>query len=1001
MHRKYGYINKSRETRKQSTSERTEPVFQEKRIKVQKPSKFLSYFSKILSFLLVLPFKILRWFFLGLVGLWRKKPKLSNKTGKVVRKRIFSIVLTLGILIIVGGTLYTVWLGKNLPDPDRLTDRQIAQSTKIYDRTGEHLLYEIFSDQKRTLVELENIPEQLINAVIATEDTEFYNHIGIRPFSIFRSIVYGLVGKGRIGSGASTLTQQLVKNAILSNERTISRKIKEILLSLQLEQRYSKQQILKIYFNEIPYGSTNYGVEAAAQSYFAKSVTDLDLEQIATLAGLPKAPSRYLRNNKRLKDRRDFVLERMVAEGYITREEADTAQATEPSLNQKITNIRAPHFVFYVREQLIEKYGEQMVDTGGLRVITTLDWDKQQIAEAAILEQSEDRFQEAEVNNAALVAIDPKNGQVLAHVGSLDFFNDEINGKFDVATQGLRQPGSSFKPIVYTAAFEKGFTPQTVLFDVETNFAVAGDDYEPKNYDLEEHGLVTMRKALQGSMNIPAVKTLYLVGSQKGVDFAERLGYSTLSQGDFGLSLVLGGGEVYLLEHVAAYGVFAANGVRHTPVSLLKVEDSKGDVLFEWKKQKGERVLDEKITATISNVLSDDSSRAFAFGAGGVLTLPDRPVAAKTGTTNSYVDAWTVGYTPSLVAGVWAGNTDNTPMKRGFGGSKVAAPIWNKFMRDALANTPTENFPNPPVAQITKPSLRGSNGGGILLLVDKVTGKLATSSTPENYIVERTYIPPHSLLHYVNKDDPQGPEPDDPSVDPQYQVWEDAIADWINRNKEKNPDWDVEFGDPPTEFDDVHSLELIPTLNVIFPSASSTLFSRQIDTDIRVSAPRGVTKVTYKINNRFVGTIREHPFNLNYYAADVEDGVHELIITVEDDIGNRLIREIPFTMKAGVEPPRVTWSEKSVRVRQELFPRVFFLNPFKLDEIKEVIIYKKQSGDSRTLLQTINNFTNLFNNQISFKWNTPPDTGSYELIAEAVSETGTRTSSKVVVEVLQ
>ncbi len=937
----------------------------------------------IVKYIVVGLYKIIAWVLITLWQLlsfvWQRRPRLNRRSKQVLRQKLGVLIIStiaIGFLFV---TILVAWVSKDLPDPDQLTDRKVAQSTKIYDRTGEHVLYEVFADQKRTLVDLEDIPQYLIDGVIATEDTKFYEHHGIRPLSILRAVVYGVFSSKQIG-GTSTLTQQLVKNAILTNERSYIRKLKEVILSIRLEQKYNKDQILKIYFNEIPYGSTNYGVESAAQSYFGKSVKDLALSESAVLAGLPKAPSSYLADLDKLKNRRDFVLERMFEEGYITREEADEAQSDTLEIKQRFENIQAPHFVLYVKKQLVETYGEQVVDTGGLRVITSLDWEKQQAAEKAV-EDNLEKLTEAEANNTALVAIDPETGQILALVGSRDFFDEEINGQFDVATLGKRQPGSSFKPIIYTAAFEKGYTPDTILFDVETNFAVSGKPYKPLNYDLQEHGPVTVRQALQGSLNIPAVKTLYLVGEQKGVEFAERLGYTTLGANNFGLSLVLGGGEVKLLEHVSAFGVFANEGIKQEPLSILKVEDTTGDILFEWKTTKGEKVLEKEITDTISSVLIDDEARAYAFGAGGILTLPDRKIAAKTGTTNGYVDAWTIGYTPSLVAGVWAGNTDNTPMKMGFGGSKVAAPIWNAFMREALKNTAPESFPEAPENTAEKPILRGSTGGGVTLQIDKVTGKLATSSTPEKYIEDRTYIPAHSILHYVLKDDPRGPTPENPADDPQYEIWEASIKDWVTRKQEEDPDWKISFEEPPTEYDDEHSLELIPTLEIVYPTNSSTLFSRQIDTDIRASAPRGVAKVTYRLDGRYVGVIKEHPFNLNYYADWMENGEHVLSVTVEDDIGNLLESEVGFTLEAGVEPPNISWVGGNQTIKESDFPRTFLINHFKLDEIKEVKIYKQKNG-SKVLLETISDFSNLFNNQIIFKWSETPEKGDWKLIAE-------------------
>jgi len=916
--------------------------------------------------------------------------KLFRKTRNSIKRRnlkkpILLTGLTLMVLGFLFATILVAWASKDLPDPDRLTDREVAQSTKIYDRTGEHLLYEIFADERRTIVELDDVPQHVIDGVIATEDTAFYEHKGIRPLSIIRSILVGAFTKKRIGSGASTLTQQLVKNAILSTERSYSRKIKEIILTIRLEQKYSKDQILKIYFNEIPYGSTNYGIESAAQSYFNKRVNELSLAESATLAGIPKAPSYYLNNPDALKERRDFVLRRMYDEGFITEDEKTTAQAEPLEIQQTFHDIQAPHFVLYVKEQLVQTYGEALVETGGLKVVTTLDWDKQEIAERVVGEDSEEALIAAEADNTSLLAMDPTTGQILSMVGSRDFFNDDIAGKFNVATLGKRQPGSSFKPIIYAASFEKGYTPDTILYDTLTNFAVTGKPYIPKNYDLTEHGPLTMRQALQGSLNIPAVKALYLVGDEDAIGFAKRLGYSTFEdENDFGLTLVLGGGEVKLIDHVAAFGVFANNGVKHDPVSILRVEDATGKILEEWKKQKGERVLESEITDTISNVLSDDEARSYMFGAGGILTLPGRPVAAKTGTTNNYVDAWTVGYTPSLVAGVWAGNTDNTPMKRGYGGSKVAAPMWNSFMKQALEGTSVESFPEAPENDAEKAVLKGSSGGGVTLMVDKVTGKIATSSTPEKYIEEQTFIQPHSILHYLKKDDPRGDPPKHPEDDLQYAVWEQGIKEWIERKKEEDPEWNMSFDEPPTEYDDIHSLELIPSLEIVYPYEGQILTSRQIDTDIRVTAPRGVSKVTYRLNGKYIDVVHNHPFNLNHFADNIDPGEHTLTIVVEDDVGNRLEEEVKFLLDANPIPAGVSFGANYENLSSDDFPLSITLNHHKLNEIEEVKLYYQKDGGESEFIAGTDDFSNLFNNQIILDWFNYPGSGDYTLIAQTI-----------------
>ncbi|MFA7314648.1 MAG: penicillin-binding protein [Candidatus Magasanikbacteria bacterium] len=931
----------------------------------------------------------------GYVGSHNKNKKDSDLKKKIKKIFIYSF-LFLTIFVFLFITILTAWVSKDLPDPNKLTDRQVAQSTKIYDRTGTHLLYEIFGDEKRTLVELDQIPKNLIDGLVATEDTTFYQHNGIRPLSIIRSIIVGIFTSQKIGSGASTLTQQLVKNAILTNEHSLLRKIKEAIMTLRLEQKYTKDQILKIYFNEIPYGSSNYGVESAAQSYFGKHTSELDLAQSATLAGLPKAPSTYLNNLEALKQRRNFVLKRMFEEGYITEDEKNKAQAEDLNIKPTYNNIEAPHFVLYVKEQLVTKYGETMVDTGGLKVITTLDWNKQEIAQKIMDDEADAILKSADANNTSLVAIDPKTGQILSMIGSRNFFDDSIDGQFNVATLGKRQPGSSFKPIIYAAGFQKGYTADTVLFDTITNFAVSGKPYIPKNYDLQERGPLTVRQALQGSLNIPAVKMMYLVGDKYAKDLAQKMGYTTLSDGNFGLSLVLGGGEVKLIEHTNAFAIFADRGYRHNLTSILKVEDSNGKIIEEWRKQKGEQILDTKIADTMSNILSDDPARAYVFGSNGILTLPGRPVAVKTGTTNSYVDAWTVGYTPSLVTGVWAGNTDNSPMTQGYGGSMVAAKIWNSFMQKALKDTPVEQFAPLPINDATKPVLRGSDGGKITLQIDKATGNLATSSTPPEYIEEKTFIQPHSILFYVKKDDPRGDPPENPEDDPQFSGWEKGIQDWITRNKEKNPDWNFSFDEPPTQYDTAHNLELIPSLEVIYPAEGETVTNRQLDTDVRVSAPRGVAKVSYKLDGVYVGVENTHPFNLHYFMQEQSSGEHILNITVEDDIGNKFQKDVKFILEAGEVKATATFLEDYSTI--DSFPKTIILRPIKLASIKNVSLYYEGNG-TKNLIDSINDFSNLFNGQIIMSWKDAPPAGQYKLIAETTDAANNKNVESINVEV--
>ncbi len=969
----YGYMN-YKKTRKKKTFGDT------KKIKIQQPKGAWGIIFSIIWF----PIALIFWL-LGIIWKqWKNKPLTKNVKKRKVWKIFLWLIFTLVIFGFISGTILVVSVSRNLPDPNKLTDRAVSQSTKIYDRTGTHLLYEIYTNQKRTLVKFDQIPKQLVNAVVATEDAKFFQDNGVRPLSILRSI---LTGQG--GHGASTITQQLVKNVILNDRQTVTRKIKEIILSLQINKLYTKDQILQIYFNEIPYGSTNYGIEAAAESYYGKHVADLNLEQIVTLAGLPQAPSYYLDNQKALKTRRNFVLQRMYDQGYIDEHTMKLTQAMPLDIQQNLHKTKAPHFVLYVRDQLVKEFGEQMVDTGGLKVITTLDWNMQQDAQNAIKKIGDKVLPKAGADNAALVALNPRNSQILALVGSRNFYDNSIDGQFDVITQGQRQPGSSMKPIIYTAAFEKGYTPETILYDVDTNFAVSGKPYEPTDYDLKERGPVSMRQALQGSLNIPAVKTLYLVGSENGVKFAQSLGYTTFSANNFGLSLVLGGGEVIPLEHADAYATLADNGVYHKPVSILRVENNKGKVLSEWKPSPGQQVVNPKTAATISNVLSDDNARAYIFGKGSKLTLPGRPVATKTGTTQNFRDAWAVGYTPSLVAAVWTGNTNNTPMKVGSEGLAVAVPIWHNFMVNALSSTPVEQFPTPPKNDAKKSVLRGSTNGKITMQIDKITGNIATSSTPKQNIETKIYVPAHSILYYVDKDDPRGPIPKDPSVDPQYNIWEKAIQNWITHMKQKKPNWNVQFGNPPTTYDTTSSLAMAPKLIILFPTPSTTLTSRQIETSIKVSSPRGVTRVSYQIDKKNVGSITTYPFNLNQYMQGLPSGQHLLTITAQDDVGNQTQQVVPFTLDAGAPKPSVSWVGGAQTLNQQSFPHTLALTIFQADNIQSITVTANKDGTTNLIpVDTITNLSKLFQNNLYVIWKNNPGLGLWHLTATIQTTTG-------------
>ncbi len=695
------------------------------------------------------------------------------------------------ILGLVGSGLLFVWISTlDIPDLSTFEQRRVLQSTKIYDRTGEILLYDLHQDVKRTIVPYEDISRHIKNATVAIEDDSFFEHWGVRPFSILRAALSNLRGGNLLGGqGGSTITQQVIKNSILVQEKTLTRKIKEAILAIRLEQVLTKEEILGHYLNESPYGGTIYGVEEASQAFFGKNAADIDLAEAAYLAALPQAPtyySPYGNNREALEARKNLVLERMKKLDFITEEEYETAKAeTVEFLPQATTGIRAPHFVMYIREQLARQYGEEALAERGFRVITTLDYELQAKAEEIVKENALKNETTFNASNASLVAMDPKNGEILVMVGSRDYFDEEIDGNYNTAL-ALRQPGSSFKPFVYAAAFAKGYTPATTLFDVQTqfsttcepdNFTSEGSCYSPVNYDNRFRGPVSMRNALAQSLNIPAVKTLYLTGIRTALKAANDVGITTLSDPNrYGLTLVLGGGEVRLLDMVGGYSVFATEGTKYPVKNILRIEDANGEVIEESEPQ-GQKVMDREIALQISDILSDNVARTPLYGANSLLYFGGRDVAVKTGTTNDKRDAWIIGYTPNLVAGAWAGNNDNSSMSEISG--LIISPLWRQFMDVALAELPEESFAEPAaVPDDIKPVLRSN---GFAIDATSIAESLIDSSGVDaGDLLQALYDNTHSILYYVNKDDPRGPYPENPASDPQFTLWEYGVTKWKN-----------------------------------------------------------------------------------------------------------------------------------------------------------------------------------------------------------------------------
>jgi len=675
-----------------------------------------------------------------------KNIKPKTKSGlhfiKNNKKQVF--IFLLALFFVFCGVI-ALWISTfQMPDLESFDTRKIVQSTKIYDRTGTILLYDIHDNAKRVVVPFDSISKDIKNATVAIEDNTFYEHGGIKISSFMRAVVANIFS-GSFSQGGSTITQQVIKNSLLTTEKKISRKLKEWFLSIQLEKTMEKDEILAIYLNGNPYGGTIYGVEEACQTFFGKKSSDVTLAEAAYIAAIPKAPtyySPYGQHKDKLDERQKLVLSKMLENNFISKEEYNQAISEKVVfLPQEKYGIKAPHFVEYIKEYLIDKYGEDMIGKTGLKVITTLDYSLQSKTEEIVKRKALENLEKFNASNASAVAIDPKTGQILAMVGSRDYFDKQIDGNFNVAIAHNRQPGSTFKPFVYATAFEKGYTPDTVLFDLPTEFQTtctpdgkpinpnavissSTDCYMPENYDGEYLGPISLRNALAQSRNIPAIKTLYLAGIADSIKTATDMGIKGLKDANqYGLTLVVGGAEVSLLDMTSAYGVFANEGVRNPYTGILSVEDLQGNILESYT-QKSQQVIDTNVARTISDVLSDVAAKIPAYGANSELFFTGKRVASKTGTTNNYKDVWTIGYTPEIVVGAWAGNNDGTPMEKKVAGT-IIVPLWHEVMAAALASTTGEIFAKPePISSDLKPILRGFWQGNDTYFIDKISGKL-------------------------------------------------------------------------------------------------------------------------------------------------------------------------------------------------------------------------------------------------------------------------------------
>lgn len=814
------------------------------------------------------------------------------KSRRIVKIAKLSFI---GVIIaFIGAFIFLPFFAFNLPSPDKVV-RHEGFSTKIMDRNGE-LLYDIFTDQKRTPVELDDIPDYLKQATIAIEDKNFYEHQGFDPLGMLRGL--SRIFTRGYAQGGSTLTQQLVKNVLLSPERTIFRKIKEFIMAIQIERKYEKDEILKMYLNEVPYGGTAWGVGAASETYFGKNVGDLNLVESSMLAGLPQRPSIYSPYSAypdAYKDRTKQVLRRMREDGYINEEQEEEAvkQLEDIEFQARGANFKAPHFVQYVQRILEERYGERVVEQGGLRVTTTLDLELHEAAQEIVTEEIE-KVESLHITNGAAVMLDPETGEILAMVGSKNFNDPDYDGQVNV-TLSLRQPGSAIKPITYVTALKKGYTASTLIMDVATKFpgGEGQPDYEPENYDGKYRGPMHLRYALANSINVAAVKTLALVGIKETLNTAYDLGISSLEPtretlSRVGLSLTLGGGEVRLLELTGAYGAFMNKGFRVEPVAILKVEDQEGEILEEIEPKKGRRVLTPEQAYMIADILSDNEARTEIFGPNSLLNIPGRNVAVKTGTTNDKRDNWTVGGNMQAVVGVWVGNNDNSPMQKVASGISGASPIWRRIIMESLSGKPNLSFEVP--------------GGIVTAAVDNVSGYAVHDGYPsriEKFIdgTQPGEDPVHKKLKVCKSDGKLATPADIASGnydEKEYFVFKEedptAGSGEPNRWQEGINAWLATQDDsryhPPSEYCGTQNPV---SVDFISPTDHASNLPNKFNVEIKADSTSDIVQVELEVDGARVRTFNSRPFRDD---LNLPKGVHTLKAIAKDNNGNASDRTI-------------------------------------------------------------------------------------------------------------
>ncbi|MEX0896378.1 MAG: transglycosylase domain-containing protein [Patescibacteria group bacterium] len=865
-----------------------------------------------------------------LLGLFSsaRKPRTTRARSRSTRSRLseaqrrlftikmarFAAVTALVLVIggIVGFFALFAYYSQDLPKPGEVV-RRSGFSTKIFARNGE-LLYDLYDEQRRSPISIDQVPEHLKYATVAIEDKDFYRHQGFDMMTIIR-IPYNYIVRQRV-VGGSTLTQQLVKNALLTNERSVTRKFKELVLSLQIERTFTKDEILEMYLNEAPYGGTAWGAGTAAELYFGKDISELTMPESAVLAGLPQRPSAYSPyrgltdedGTPLWKLRTLGVLRRMYEDKYITQDAYEESIASLDTMqfhSAEMNLSAAPHFVFYVRDLLADMYGEEVVETAGLQVTTSIDLELQQAAQEIVTEELE-QVENLNITNGSVMVVDPRTGEILSMVGSKDFNDPDIDGQFNVAVDGLRQPGSSIKPVTYLTLLQRGYTPASMLLDVSTTFAANDtvDPYNPRNYDGRFRGPVSVRNSLGSSLNVPAVKALALVGVDTFLDQAYRMGFPTLAptqenMSRFGLAVTLGGAEVHLIDIVSAYSAFANGGTKVEPVSILEIKDIDGRVLYQHQPVQGSEVMSEEEAFLISDILSDDAARSMAFGTGSQLRINDN-VAVKTGTTNDQRDNWAIGWSQELMVGAWVGNNDNSPMLQVASGVSGATPIWRRVL---LAGLERDAYGSP----------AWSVPAGIEQVeVDAVSGYPATEgfNSRTEYVVRGTLPPPpdpiHTMLKVCRNDEDRLANTarvaagdyeereffvfrvDDPVSEDGRNRWQEAIDEWA-RNV------DNEQYRAPTEYcgdeEDIF-------VRLREPRDERNYEETDIEIEILSDSGDGIEKVELYVNGK-----RREEVNARNYKGTItlEAGKHELYAIAYSESGEEKRTDTTRIGTGGVE----------------------------------------------------------------------------------------------------